>query len=68
MAREEDDNVTITDKDTLLMMSGVALMVFGAGLVFTNPTVKRYLGRFALGDLAQATLPDIDRYLKIRSM
>jgi hypothetical protein len=58
----------ITDRDTLFMLSGVALIVFGAGLILSNPIAKRYLGQFGIGDLAQAALPDLDRYLKLRAM
>ena len=57
-----------TDKDTLLMLSGVAFMVFGAGLILSNPLVRKYLGQVGIGNLAQAALPDLDRYLKLRSM
>jgi hypothetical protein len=57
-----------TDRDTLMMLSGVAFMVFGAGLILSNPIVRGYLGQFGLGNLAQAALPDLDRYLKLRSM
>ncbi len=56
------------DKDTLYMLSGVALVVFGAGLILSNPIARKYLGQFGVGDLAQAALPDLDRYLKLRSM
>jgi hypothetical protein len=56
------------DKDTLFMLSGVALVVFGTGLILSNPIARRYLGQFGLGNLAQAALPDLDRYLKLRSM
>ena len=59
---------SISDKDTLFMLSGVALVVFGAGLILSNPVAKRYLGQFGLGNLALGTLPDLDRYLKLRSM
>ena len=58
----------ITDRDTLFMLSGVALIVFGAGLILSNPIAKRYLGQFGIGDLAHAALPDLDRYLKLRAM
>jgi hypothetical protein len=58
----------ISDKDTLFMLSGVALIVFGAGLILSNPIAKRYLGQLGVGDLAQAALPDLDRYLKLRAM
>jgi hypothetical protein len=64
---EENDNGT-SDKDTLFMLSGVALVVFGAGLILSNPIARRYLGQFGLGNLAQGALPDLDRYLKLRSM
>lgn len=57
-----------TDKDTLLMLSGLAFMVFGAGLILSNPMVRRYLGQVGIGNLAQTALPDLDRYLKLRSM
>jgi len=56
------------DRDTLLMLSGVALIVFGAGLILSNPIARRYLGQFGIGNLAQSALPDLDRYLKMRSM
>ena len=29
-----------TDKDTLIMLSGVAFIVFGAGLILSNPLVE----------------------------
>lgn len=67
MAIEENGNGT-SDKDTLFMLSGVALVVFGAGLILSNPIARRYLGQFGLGNLAQGALPDLDRYLKLRSM
>jgi hypothetical protein len=57
-----------TDRDTLFMLSGVAFMVFGAGLILSNPLIRRYLGGIGIGNLAQAALPDLDRYLKLRSM
>lgn len=63
MAIEHSDNGSYSDRDTLFMLSGVALVVFGAGLIVSNPIAKRYLGQFGLADLAQAALPDLDRYL-----
>jgi hypothetical protein len=43
-------------------------VVFGAGLILSNPIAKRYLAQFGLGDLVQGAMPDLDRYLKLRSM
>lgn len=65
---EHNGNGSITDKDTLYMLSGVALVVFGAGLILSNPIAKRYLSQIGIGNLAQAALPDLDRYLRLRAM
>jgi hypothetical protein len=56
------------DRDTLFMLTGAALIVFGSGLILSNPIARRYLGQFGIGNLAQSALPDLDRYLKLRSM
>jgi hypothetical protein len=55
-------------KDTLYMMGGVALIVFGAGLVLSNPYVRRYMSQLGVGNLAQAVMPDVERYLRLRAM
>ncbi len=63
-AEETDGN----GKDTLYMLGGVALVIVGAGLVLSNPNVRRYLGQIGMGDFASAALPDIERYFRLRSM
>lgn len=55
-------------KDTLYMLGGVALVVFGAGLILSNPTVRKYLGQMGVGGLITSAVPDVERYLKLRSM
>jgi hypothetical protein len=65
---ERNGNGSISDKDTLFMLSGVALVVFGTGLIFSSPVARRYLSQFGIRDLAQTALPDLDRYLKLRAM
>ncbi|MGH9704509.1 MAG: hypothetical protein ACRD4K_14125 [Candidatus Acidiferrales bacterium] len=62
------DETLGTDKETLYMLGGVALVIFGAGLVLSNPTVRRYLGQMGLGNVASAALPDLERYLRLRAM
>jgi len=57
-----------TDKETLYMLGGIALVIFGAGLVLSNPTVRRYLSQIGLGDIASSALPDLERYFRLRSM
>jgi hypothetical protein len=56
------------DKETLFMLGGVALVIFGTGLVLSNPVVRRYLGQLGVGNLASAALPDLERYFRLRSM
>lgn len=62
---ESDPNET---RDTLFLLGGLALMLFGAGLVVTNPAVKKMLGGVKVGSWIQAAVPDLERYMKLRSM
>ena len=55
-------------KETLYMLGGIALMVFGAGLILTNQTVRKYLGQLGVGGLVQSAVPDLERYLRLRAM
>ncbi len=57
-----------SDKDILYLLSGVALMVFGAGLILSNPNAQRLLSKVGIGNLSERVLPDIERYLRLRSM
>ena len=68
VALTRETNGSGNDRDTLFMLSGIALMVFGAGLVLTNPVVQKYLGRMGVSGLAMGALPDIERYLRLRDM
>lgn len=64
----ESTNHSGSDKDTLYLLSGAALILFGAGLILANPLVRRYLGQLGVGSLVAGALPDLDRYLKLRNM
>ncbi len=57
-------------RDTLLMLTGVSLIVFGAGLILSNPIVRRYMGQAGMNGLnvLQAAVPDLERYLRLRNM
>jgi hypothetical protein len=65
---ESTTNGNASDKDTIYLLGGVALMVFGAGLVLSNPTIRRYMSQFGVGNLAQTVIPDVERYFKLRGM
>jgi hypothetical protein len=66
LARET--NGSTSDRDTLFMLSGIALMVFGAGLILSNPVAQKYLDKVGIGGLTRGALPDLERYLKLRAM
>jgi hypothetical protein len=70
VAREisEDTNGFGSDKETLYMLGGAAMILFGTGLILSNPVVRKYLGQLGVGSLLGAALPDVDRYLKLRNM
>ena len=57
-----------TDKSTLYLLGGVAMIVFGAGLILSNPVIRRYMAQLGIGDLASAAIPDVERYFKLRAM
>ena len=65
---ENNNHSNGTDKDMLFMLGGLAFMVFGAGLILSNPLIRGYLAQAGFGNLAQAAIPDLDRYLKLRAM
>jgi hypothetical protein len=65
--RELEHNDTET-RDTLFLLGGLSLILFGAGLVLTNPVVRKMMGQTNVGGLLHSALPDLERYLKIRSM
>lgn len=65
---ESTANGLESDKSTLYMLGGVAMIVFGAGLILSNPVIRRYMSQLGVGNLAQAVMPDVERYFKLRSM
>jgi len=65
-------------KDMLYLVGGLALLVAGVGLIMAHPEVRRQLrsslDRFLprlsenLGNNLAGVVPDVQRYLKLRSM
>ena len=46
-------------RDTLFLLGGAALVVFGAGLILSTPMVRRYLGGVRIGNLVAGRNPRI---------
>jgi hypothetical protein len=64
---------TLTDqenetRDTLFLLGGAALVVFGAGLILSTPSIRRYLGNGGIGNLLSAAVPDLQRYMRLKAM
>jgi hypothetical protein len=56
-------------KGTLFLFGGLALLVVGAGFIVSHPAIRKLLGQAGgVGNLVEAAVPDIERYLKLRSM
>ena len=73
-----ENNGTDDSKDMLYLVGGVALLIAGAGLILAHPQVRRQvrssLDRIVPGIPENLTshlatvVPDVQRYLKLRSM
>jgi hypothetical protein len=63
--RDDDRDAS---SDTILLVGGIALMVVGAGLVLSNRSVRKYIGQVGVTDLVLTAFPDLERYLRMRSM
>jgi hypothetical protein len=57
-----------TERDTLYMLGGVALVVVGAGMILSHPTVRRYVEKSPIGNVIGNIIPDVERYFKLRAM
>ncbi len=55
-------------RDTLFLLGGAAMVIFGAGLILATPLVRRHLNGAGIGSMLGAAVPDLQRYLKLRSM
>lgn len=75
----DNENENNGSKDFLYFAGGLALMVLGAGLIASHPAVRKSLkagldsvlpevqNRLGSGTIS-ALVPDIQRYMKLRSM
>jgi hypothetical protein len=65
---KRNDGGHSTERDTLFMLGGVALVVVGAGMILSNPAVRRYMENSPIGNVLGNLVPDVERYFKLRSM
>lgn len=68
LQRTANSESDVDTRDTLFLLGGLALILVGAGLVITNPSVRKLLGNVKLDGLLKTALPDLERYLKLKSM
>ena len=72
------DNDNWDAQDIVRLSRGIAMMVMGAGMVLSNPSVRRMLmsslastlpeGENAVEAGLAGIMPDVERYMRIRSM
>jgi len=65
---DEPGDGQVSEKDTLYILGGAALVLLGAGLLLSNRTVRRTLSQVGVPDFLGTAVPDVERYLKLRSM
>lgn len=53
-------------RELVMTFGGVALMIAGAGMLLSSPSVRRYLARIDLAGLLQSAGPEVERYLRSR--
>jgi hypothetical protein len=68
MRSVRNESESTETRDTLFLLGGLSLILFGAGLVITNPVVRKLLGGANVGGMLQEAIPDLERYLKLRAM
>jgi hypothetical protein len=56
------------DLDTLLLFSGAACLLLGAGLILSSSITRRYLGNIDAGSFLKSAFPDVQRYFKLKAM
>ncbi len=65
------------DNELVSLVRGISMIILGAGLVLSNPSVRRFLMSQLAGRLSQpedslqglaGVLPDLERYMKMRAM
>jgi hypothetical protein len=64
-------------RDTLLVAGGVALMIFGAGMLLSSPVIRRTVlgvltpmlpGQDGANGPIGGVLPDVERYIRLKAM
>jgi len=63
-----ETGMAVSERETLRVLSGISLVVFGTGLILSTPAVQRLLSRIGMGGMVHGVLPDLERYLRLRSM
>jgi len=64
-------------RDSLLLAGGIALKIFGAGMLFAGPFIRRTVvgaltpmlpGQNGANGTLGRLVPDVERYLKLKAM
>ena len=66
--QQSNSQVDREGRETMYLLGGVAMVVFGAGLILSTPSIRRYLGGMKFANIIEAAIPDLGRYMKMRAM
>jgi hypothetical protein len=56
------------EHETLVLLTGAALMVLGTGLMLSTAAGRRILRGVGIGSVLEASAPDFVRFLRMRAM
>lgn len=57
LTQHTNGNVSNEGRDTLYLMGGAALVVFGVGLILSTPFMRKLLGEVNIGNLMGSAVP-----------
>jgi hypothetical protein len=69
ITERNNDQDAKESRDTLFLLGGAAMMVFGAGLILSTPAARQYLGGLNIANMVGAIVPkDLQRYIRMSSI
>lgn len=65
---ERNEGMLGSDREMLTLLGGAALVIVGAGMILSNPSVRKYVSNSPIGGIMNNLIPDVERYFRLRSM
>ena len=65
---QSNTNGSEESNSAMYILGGAAIVLLGAGLALSSPSVRRYISQIKVGHQAEILMPDVTRYLRMRAM